>query len=525
MEQFIPYFLGQAEPPFPRATSVQKCFRANDIENVGHTDRHLTFFEMLGNFSFGDYFKAESCAWGLELVTEGYGIDPERLWITVYQDDDEAIGDLAGPRHPAERIVAAGRPTTTGGPTRPGPAGPCSEIFVDRGPRFGPEGGPEVDEDRFMEIWNHVFMQDQVDAHADDRRRPSEEEHRHRLVARAGRDGAAGTSAASSRPICSRRCSMRSSRSRASTTAPTSGTTSRSGSSASTRGRRRSSSPTACSHRTRGAATSCGACSGGWSRTRASSGVQGEVLRPLVAVVVDGFGDAYPELVENRAFIEQVARLRGGAIQRHAAPGHGAVRGGARARRRTARSQATTRSSSRTRSGSRSSCTVELAADAGLDGRRGSVPRAARGAARPRARRREEGRDRARRRARAADRVRRLRAARGRGTDHAPARRRPRASSTSAEEGEEVLGLPRPHAVLRRGRVGRSATRARSGRRPARSACATRSGPGRPSIMHVGIGRVGRGPRRAGRDRGDRPDSGARRRPAPTPRPTSSTGP
>ena len=108
MEQFIPYFLAQAEPPFRRATSVQKCFRANDIENVGHTDRHLTMFEMLGNFYFGDYFKAESCAWGLELVTEGYGLDLERLWTTVYETDDETIGIWQDLGIPSERIVRRG---------------------------------------------------------------------------------------------------------------------------------------------------------------------------------------------------------------------------------------------------------------------------------------------------------------------------------------------------------------------------------------------------------------------------------
>jgi len=166
MNQFIPYFLGHAPAPFPRATSVQKCFRAVDIDNVGHTDRHLTMFEMLGNFSFGDYFKRESCGWGLELVTEVFGIDAERVWVTVYEEDDEAIEiwqELAIPR---ERIVRRGKADNYWWTHAAGPAGPCSEIFVDRGPRYGREGGPEVDEDRYMEIWNHVFMQEEVDDHA-----------------------------------------------------------------------------------------------------------------------------------------------------------------------------------------------------------------------------------------------------------------------------------------------------------------------------------------------------------------------
>ena len=166
MNQFIPYFLGHAPAPFPRATSVQKCFRAVDIDNVGHTDRHLTMFEMLGNFSFGDYFKRESCGWGLELVTEVFGIDAERVWVTVYEEDDEAIEiwqELAIPRG---RIVRRGKADNYWWTHAAGPAGPCSEIFVDRGPRYGREGGPEVDEDRYMEIWNHVFMQEEVDDHA-----------------------------------------------------------------------------------------------------------------------------------------------------------------------------------------------------------------------------------------------------------------------------------------------------------------------------------------------------------------------
>ncbi len=167
MMPFIPYFLGQAEPPFLRATTAQKCFRAVDIENVGHTDRHLTMFEMLGNFSFGDYFKAESCAWGYELVTEGFGIDPDRLWVSVYETDDQTIGIWQDVGVPASRIVRRGKADNYWWTHAAGPAGPCSEIFVDRGERFGPPGGPEADEDRFMEIWNHVFMQDQVDEHAE----------------------------------------------------------------------------------------------------------------------------------------------------------------------------------------------------------------------------------------------------------------------------------------------------------------------------------------------------------------------
>ena len=163
MNQFIPYFLGQAPPPFPRATSVQKCFRANDIENVGHTARHLTLFEMLGNFSFGDYFKRESCAWGLELVTEGFGIDPGRLWVTVFEDDDETIGIWQDLGIASERIVRRGKEDNYWSTHAAGPGGPSSEIFVDRGSKYGPDGGPEADEDRFVEIWNHVFMQDEVD--------------------------------------------------------------------------------------------------------------------------------------------------------------------------------------------------------------------------------------------------------------------------------------------------------------------------------------------------------------------------
>jgi len=170
MNQFKPYFLGQEEPPYLRAATVQKVFRASDLENVGHTDRHLTFFEMLGNFSFGDYFKRDAIRWAHELVTEGYGIDHDRLWATVLDTDDEAASlwiEEAGMS--PDRIVRRGKFDQFGELGNfwwmhvAGPCGPCSEIFVDRGPEHGLEGGPDVDEDRFCEIWNLVFMQDECD--------------------------------------------------------------------------------------------------------------------------------------------------------------------------------------------------------------------------------------------------------------------------------------------------------------------------------------------------------------------------
>jgi alanyl-tRNA synthetase len=170
MNQFIPYFLGHAPAPFPRATTAQKCFRANDIDNVGHTARHLTMFEMLGNFSFGDYFKRDAVAWAHELITEGYGIDHDRLWVTVYREDEEAVQAWDAVGVPQARIVRRGKLDEQGELANywhthaAGPGGPCSEIFVDRGARYGPDGGPDVDEERFCEIWNLVFIQEQVDA-------------------------------------------------------------------------------------------------------------------------------------------------------------------------------------------------------------------------------------------------------------------------------------------------------------------------------------------------------------------------
>ncbi|MEO6885831.1 MAG: alanine--tRNA ligase [Jatrophihabitantaceae bacterium] len=165
MVQFVPYFIGQQTAPWQRATSIQKCIRTQDIDEVGKTTRHGTFFQMNGNFSFGDYFKqgAIELAWDLStksVADGGFGLDPERIWPTVYLDDDEAIDiwrRVIGV--PAERIVRRGKQDNTWDMGIPGPAGTCSELFYDRGADYGPEGGPAVDEDRFMEFWNLVFMQ------------------------------------------------------------------------------------------------------------------------------------------------------------------------------------------------------------------------------------------------------------------------------------------------------------------------------------------------------------------------------
>ena len=160
MVPFKPYFLGEALPDHLRATSVQKCARTNDIENVGITTRHLTFFEMLGNFSFGDYFKREAIRWAWELSTDGFGFDPDRLWATVYEEDDQAAELwLSETDLPADRLQRRGKEDNYWDMGVAGPAGPCSELFYDRGPEHGPDGGPVVDESRFMEFWNLVFMQ------------------------------------------------------------------------------------------------------------------------------------------------------------------------------------------------------------------------------------------------------------------------------------------------------------------------------------------------------------------------------
>ncbi|MES2483247.1 MAG: alanine--tRNA ligase-related protein, partial [Pseudomonadota bacterium] len=173
MVQFKDVFLGSDKRPYVRAASVQACLRAggkhNDLENVGYTARHHTFFEMLGNWSFGDYFKRESLHWAWELLTTVYKLPPERLLATVYQEDDEAydiwtkeiglppervvrIGDNKGARYASDNFWMM---------ADTGPCGPCSEIFFDHGPEVagGPPGSPDQDGDRYIEIWNNVFMQ------------------------------------------------------------------------------------------------------------------------------------------------------------------------------------------------------------------------------------------------------------------------------------------------------------------------------------------------------------------------------
>jgi len=159
MVPFKPFFLGEESPPYLRATTVQKVVRTIDIDIIGTTKRHLSFFEMLGNFSFGDYFKEDAIAWAYEFVTERLGLDPDRLWYTVFETDDEAA-EIWSRIVPAERIQRRDEKENFWQMGVPGPCGPCSEIFYDKGPEYGEGGGPAVgDEDRFVEIWNLVFMQ------------------------------------------------------------------------------------------------------------------------------------------------------------------------------------------------------------------------------------------------------------------------------------------------------------------------------------------------------------------------------
>ncbi len=167
MVPFKPFFLGEVTPPYKRATSVQKCVRTLDIDEVGKTTRHASFFQMCGNFSFGDYFKEGAIALAWELLTKpvsegGYGFPEERLWVTVYLDDDEAA-DIWHKKIgvPLERIQRRDMADNFWSMGVPGPCGPCSEIYYDRGPEYGVEGGPIADENRYLEVWNLVFMQNE----------------------------------------------------------------------------------------------------------------------------------------------------------------------------------------------------------------------------------------------------------------------------------------------------------------------------------------------------------------------------
>ncbi|MEY4899834.1 MAG: hypothetical protein RI895_256 [Actinomycetota bacterium] len=165
MVPFKPYFLGEAAPPYPRAVSAQKVVRTLDIEEVGKTTRHASFFQMCGNFSFGDYFKKEAIPYAWELLTSsvaagGYGFPEDKLWVTVYLDDDESVDiwhNTVGV--PMERIQRRDMADNYWSMGVPGPCGPCSEIYYDRGPEHGREGGPIADETRYLEVWNLVFMQ------------------------------------------------------------------------------------------------------------------------------------------------------------------------------------------------------------------------------------------------------------------------------------------------------------------------------------------------------------------------------
>jgi alanyl-tRNA synthetase len=159
MVPFKSYLLGEETPPYPRVVSSQKCVRTEDIDLIGTTARHLSYFEMLGNFSFGDYFKEKAIPLAYELVTERFDLDPDRLWFTVHESDDEAAEiwlDVVGVR--PDRLQRRDRDNFWQMGVA-GPAGPSSEIFYDKGPQYGPDGGPVVDEERFMEVWNLVFMQ------------------------------------------------------------------------------------------------------------------------------------------------------------------------------------------------------------------------------------------------------------------------------------------------------------------------------------------------------------------------------
>lgn len=160
MNQFKDVFLGKSKRAYTRATTTQKCIRVKDIDNVGHTSRHCTFFEMLGNFSFGDYFKKEAIAFAWDVTTHVFGFDPKKIWVSVYKDDDEAFG-LWEKHLPAQRIVRFGEKDNFWAMGDVGPCGPCSELLYDRGDKYGSAATPydDLSGERYLEFWNLVFMQ------------------------------------------------------------------------------------------------------------------------------------------------------------------------------------------------------------------------------------------------------------------------------------------------------------------------------------------------------------------------------
>ena len=299
-------------PPFPRAVSSQKCVRAggkhNDLDDVGRTKRHLVFFEMLGNFSFGDYFKELAIPYSWELVTEVWGFDGDRIWITVHDSDDEAEKiwhDVVGV--PMERIQRLGDKDNFWQMGDTGPCGPCSELHIDRGPAFGPDGGPLNDPhgDRFMEFWNLVFMQ--YDQAPDGTRTPLPQAvDRHRRRARTHPLPAPGRRrGVGDRPDgAARRAGLlRSPGARTGPATTTTVTASPCACSPSTPARRPCSSATACSRATRRAGSCCGGSSAAPSATPTCSAPSSSSCRRLAEVAVDVMGNAYPDVARQRDFI------------------------------------------------------------------------------------------------------------------------------------------------------------------------------------------------------------------------------
>ena len=301
MNQFLPIILGEEPVPEPAPGHVgaevpESKGKHDDIANVGVTSGHLTFFEMLGNFSFGDYFKAEVIPWAWELLTEVLKIDGDRLWVTVHETDDEAAAIwLTSVGLPAERIQRLGADNFWEmGET--GPCGPSSEIFFDRGEAFGAPGGPAHGADaRFAEIWNLVFMQ--YNRLADGTLEPLPlPHHRHRRRPGAHADASSRAWTRCSRPTSWPAWWPRPRRPPAGAWARTPRPTSACGSWPTTPAPSPSWSPTARPRPTRTGATSCAASSAAPSATPSGLGVEGPVLPAMVEAVVDVMGDAYPEL-------------------------------------------------------------------------------------------------------------------------------------------------------------------------------------------------------------------------------------